>query len=222
MAYALPKLPFSFDALEPYIDARTMEIHYGKHHQAYCDNANKFLAGTSLEGRPIEEVLVKLDTLPSEKRMAVRNHGGGFANHNLFWAILGPKSAEPSGALAEALKRDFGSIDAFREKFEAAAMGQFGSGWAWLVAPLGKLEANGKLKIENGLPAETSAKEGTLEVLNLPNQDSPLSMGKTPLLCLDVWEHAYYLKYQNRRAEYVKVFWNIVNWEEVARRYAGA
>lgn len=195
MAYALPALPFSFDALEPHIDARTMEIHYGKHHQAYCDNANKFLAGTSLEGAPIEEVLKRLDEIPQEKRTAVRNHGGGYANHNLFWTMLGPKSSAPSGDLAHALQQSFGSVDAFRDKFEAAALGQFGSGWAWLV--------------RNG---------DKLEVMNLPNQDSPLSIGKTPLLCLDVWEHAYYLKYQNRRAEYVKVFWNVVNWEEVARR----
>jgi len=199
MAYALPALPYSFDALEPHIDARTMEIHYGKHHQAYCDNANKFLAGTSLEGEPIEEVLKRLDEIPQEKRTAVRNHGGGYANHNLFWTVLGPTRSAPSGDLAHALQQSFGSVDAFREKFEAAALGQFGSGWAWLV--------------RNG---------DKLEVMNLPNQDSPLSIGKTPLLCLDVWEHAYYLKYQNRRAEYVKAFWNVVNWEEVARRFSEA
>lgn len=201
MAYALPALPYSFDALEPHIDARTMEIHYGKHHQAYCDNANKFLAGTSLEGEPIEEVLKRLEEIPQEKRTAVRNHGGGYANHNMFWTMLGPKSTAPSGDLENALKQSFGSVDAFREKFEAAALGQFGSGWAWLVT-------SGKRKEESG----------TLEVINLPNQDSPLSIGKTPLLCLDVWEHAYYLKYQNRRAEYVKAFWQVVQWEEAARR----
>jgi len=199
MPYTLPALSFSFDALEPHIDAKTMEIHYGKHHQTYCDNANKFLSGTPLEGKPIEEVLTQLESLPAEKRTAVRNHGGGFANHNMFWTILGPKSAGPSGSFAEALKKTFGNVDAFREKFEAAALGQFGSGWAWLV--------------RNG---------DKLEVMNLPNQDSPLSMGKTPLLCLDVWEHAYYLKYQNRRAEYVKAFWQVVNWEEVERRFSEA
>ncbi|MFH0851364.1 MAG: superoxide dismutase [Candidatus Peregrinibacteria bacterium] len=195
MPYVLPKLNFPFDALEPHIDAKTMEIHYGKHHQAYCDNANKFLAGTSWAEKPIEEVLRNLEKIPDDQRTAVRNHGGGFANHTMFWTVLGPKSAEPSGDLAAALQKDFGSTDAFREKFEAAAMGQFGSGWAWLVAS-----------------------DGALEVLNLPNQDSPLSIGKTPLLCIDVWEHAYYLKYQNRRAEYVKAFWNVVNWPEVERR----
>ncbi|MDD5041997.1 MAG: superoxide dismutase [Candidatus Peribacteraceae bacterium] len=198
MPYTLPKLPFSFDALEPHIDARTMEIHYGKHHQAYCDNTNKALAGTPLAEKPIEEVLRNLEAVPDDKQMAVRNHGGGFANHNMFWSVMGPKSAGPAGALADALKKSFGSIDTFREKFEAAALGQFGSGWAWLV--------------RNG---------DKLEVMNLPNQDSPLSIGTVPLLCLDVWEHAYYLKYQNRRAEYVKAFWNMVNWEEVARRFEG-
>lgn len=198
MAYILPKLPYSFDALEPHIDAKTMEIHYGKHHQAYCDNTNKALAGSPLAEKPIEDILQDLSQIPEDKRTAVRNHGGGYANHNMFWAVMGPKSAGPAGALADTFKKSFGSVDTFREKFEAAALGQFGSGWAWLVAS-----------------------NGALEVLNLPNQDSPLSMGKTPILCLDVWEHAYYLKYQNRRAEYVKAFWNIVNWEEVARRFSG-
>ncbi len=197
MAYTLPKLPYAFDALEPYIDAKTMEIHYGKHHQAYCDNANKALAGTPFAEKPIEEALKNLEAIPADKRTAVRNHGGGFANHNFFWTCLSPKSAEPSEKLAEALKASFGSLDAFRSTFETSALGQFGSGWAWLVA---------------------SGEQ--LEVMNLPNQDSPLSIGKTPLLCLDVWEHAYYLKYQNRRAEYVKAFWHIVNWDEVTRRYA--
>lgn len=201
MPYVLPKLNFSFDALEPHIDAKTMEIHYGKHHQTYCDNANKALAGTPFEGKSIEEVLKNLDQIPAEKRTAVRNHGGGFANHNMFWTVLGPKGAKPSGGLSGALKDSFGSEDAFREQFEAAALGQFGSGWAWLTT-------SGKMK-------EESEK---LEVINLPNQDSPLSLGKIPLLCLDVWEHAYYLKYQNRRAEYVKAFWQIINWAEVERR----
>ena len=203
MPYTLPPLPYSFDALEPHIDARTMEIHYGKHHQAYCDNANKFLAGTPLDGKPMEEVLQNLENIPEDKRTAVRNHGGGFANHNMFWTVMGPQGSHPAGALTEALKTAFGSVDAFREKFESAALGQFGSGWAWLV------------KSE-----ELKVKSEKLEVLNLPNQDSPLSIGKTPLLCLDVWEHAYYLKYQNRRAEYVKAFWNMVNWQEVERRYS--
>ncbi|MFH1443784.1 MAG: superoxide dismutase [Candidatus Peregrinibacteria bacterium] len=197
MAYTLPKLPYAFDALEPHIDAKTMEIHYGKHHQAYCDNANKALAGTPFAENPIEEALKNLEAIPADKRTAVRNHGGGFANHNFFWTCLSPKSAEPSENLAEELKASFGSLDAFRSTFEASALGQFGSGWAWLI---------------------TSG--GQLEVINLPNQDSPLSIGKTPLLCLDVWEHAYYLKYQNRRAEYVKAFWSVVNWTEVDRRFS--
>lgn len=199
MAYSLPPLPFAFDALEPHIDAKTMEVHYTKHHQAYLDNTNKALVGTVFAERPIEDVLRNLNKVPEDKRTAVRNHGGGFANHNLFWTILGPKSAGPSGALAEAVKDAFGSDAAFRETFEAAALGQFGSGWAWLVVNKGKLE-----------------------VQNLPNQDSPLTLGKSPILCVDVWEHAYYLKYQNRRAEYVKAFWNVVNWEEVGRRFSEA
>jgi len=203
MPYILPKLNFAFDALEPHIDARTMEVHYGKHHQTYCDNINKALAGTPLAEQPIEEVLKNLDAVPADKRTAVRNHGGGFANHNFFWTCLTPKSAGPSGSLVEALQKSFGSIEAFKEKFGAAALSQFGSGWAWLVFPS---------------PINKS-QMGSLKILNLPNQDSPLSIGKIPLLCLDVWEHAYYLKYQNRRAEYVKAFWNIVNWEEVGRRF---
>ncbi|OIO54562.1 superoxide dismutase [Candidatus Peregrinibacteria bacterium CG1_02_54_53] len=197
MPYALPKLGFTFDALEPYIDAKTMEIHYGKHHQAYCDNANKALAGTPFAEQPIEDVLKDLEAIPVEKRTAVRNHGGGFANHNMFWTVLGPKSDAPSGSFAESLKKSFGSVDAFRETFETAALGQFGSGWAWLVK-----------------------QDDALEVMHLPNQDSPLSVGKTPLLCLDVWEHAYYLKYQNRRGEYVKAFWQVVNWKEVEKRFS--
>ena len=204
MPYTLPTLPFSYDALEPHIDARTMEVHYSKHHQTYCDNANKAVAGTPFADTPIEEVLKNLNAVPEDKRTAVRNHGGGFANHSLFWTVLGQKAKEPTGDLAEALKKSFGSLDAFREKFEAAALGQFGSGWAWLVV---------KSPLANQEIANSS-----LEVINLPNQDSPLTLGKTPILALDVWEHAYYLKYQNRRAEYVKAFWQVVNWEEVARR----
>ncbi|MEI8230342.1 MAG: superoxide dismutase [Candidatus Peregrinibacteria bacterium] len=212
MSYALSALPFSYDALEPHIDARTMEVHYSKHHQTYCDNANKAVAGTLFADMPMEEVLKKLNEVPEDKRTAVRNHGGGFANHSLFWTVLGQKVKEPTGDLAEALKKSFGSLDSFREKFEAAALGQFGSGWAWLVV---KSQTRGE-------PGRTIANQeianSSLEVINLPNQDSPLSLGKTPILCLDVWEHAYYLKYQNRRAEYVKAFWQVVNWEEVARR----
>jgi len=201
MPYTLPALPYAYDALEPHIDAQTMQIHHDKHHQTYCDNINKALAGTTWAEKPIEEVITNLSQIPEDKRTAVRNHGGGYLNHNFFWTILGPKSKGPSGGLLIAINASFGSFDSFREKFEAAALSQFGSGWAWLVA---------------------SGKGGSLEVLNLPNQDSPLAMGKTPILCLDVWEHAYYLKYQNRRAEYAKAFWNVVNWEESARRFAEA
>ncbi|MDD4287416.1 MAG: superoxide dismutase [Candidatus Peribacteraceae bacterium] len=204
MPYVLPKLDFAFDALEPHIDARTMEVHYGKHHQTYCDNINKALVGSPWAEKPIEEVLKNLNKIPDDKRTAVRNHGGGFANHNFFWTCLSSKSAPPTGKFLEALQKSFGSLDAFKEKFEASALGQFGSGWAWLVFPS---------------PIDKSPM-GSLEILNLPNQDSPLSIGKIPLLCLDVWEHAYYLKYLNRRAEYVKAFWQVVNWAEVARRYS--
>ena len=209
MAYALPTLPYAYDALEPYIDVRTMEIHHSRHHQTYCDNINKALAGTPFASRSIDDVLRHLGEIPAAKRTAVRNHGGGYANHNFFWTILAPKSAGPSGAFVKTIEKSFGSLDAFKEKFSAAALGQFGSGWAWLAAPQG---ANGKLKMENE----------KLEIMTLPNQDSPISIGKTPLLTIDVWEHAYYLLYQNRRADYVKAYWNIVNWEEVERRWEEA
>lgn len=200
MPYTLPELPYAFDALEPHIDAKTMEVHYGKHHQAYCDNTNKALAGTAWAEKPIEEVLKNLEEIPQDKRAAVRNHGGGFYNHNLFWTFLAPKAGgEPAGDLKAALEQAFGSMQTFREKFEATALGQFGSGWAWLV-------------LADGKP----------EIMPTANQDSPVSAGKTPLLTIDVWEHAYYLKYQNRRPEYVKAFWNVVNWEEVARRFQEA
>ncbi|MDD5026582.1 MAG: superoxide dismutase [Candidatus Peribacteraceae bacterium] len=199
MAYALPSLPYSYDALEPHIDARTMEIHHGKHHQAYCDNINKALAGTPFASRSIEDVLRHLEEIPADKRTAVCNHGGGYANHNFFWTILAPKNAGPSGTFAKTIEKSFGSLDAFKEKFSAAALGQFGSGWAWLVS-----------------------NSGNLEILQTSNQDSPISAGKVPLLTIDVWEHAYYLLYQNRRADYVKAFWNIVNWEEVERRWEEA
>ncbi len=203
MPYALPALPYSYDALEPHIDAKTMEIHYSKHHQAYCDNANKALAGTEWAEKPIDDVLKNLDAIPQDKRTAVRNHGGGFYNHSLFWTFMGGKARQPSADVQKALDGTFGGFDAFREKFEAAAAGQFGSGWAWLV-----------------LSGQRSADSGQLEIVQTSNQDSPISAGKIPLLAIDVWEHAYYLKYQNRRAEYVKAFWNVVNWEEVARRLA--
>ncbi|MEK7218761.1 MAG: superoxide dismutase [Patescibacteria group bacterium] len=197
MPYTLPKLPYSYDALEPHIDAKTMEIHYSKHHQAYCDNLNKALAGTDWAEKPIEEVLKNVERIPQEKRTAVRNHGGGYENHNLFWTFMGGSAREPGGDLKAALEQSFGSVDSFRGKFEAAALGQFGSGWAWLV------HADGKL-----------------EILQTANQDSPVTAGKIPLLAIDVWEHAYYLTYQNRRLDYIKAWWNVVNWEEVARRFS--
>lgn len=197
MPYSLPKLPYGFDALEPYIDAKTMEVHYTKHHQTYCDNINKALAGTSFAEKPIEEVLRNLDQIPQEKRTAVRNHGGGFFNHSLFWTFLVSKEGgEPTGDLKAAIEKTFGGFPSFQEKFTAAALGQFGSGWAWLVMS-----------------------DGALEIVQTANQDSPVAVGKTPLLTVDVWEHAYYLKYQNRRADYVKAFWNVIKWEEVGRRF---
>jgi Fe-Mn family superoxide dismutase len=199
MPFELPPLPYAHDALEPHIDARTMEIHHGKHHQAYVDNANKALAGSDLESTSVEEVVRNLDRVPEDKRTAVRNNAGGHANHSLFWTIMGPgKGGAPSGDLAAAIDSAFGSFDAFKEQFAAAAMGRFGSGWAWLV------------------------KDGSgLAITSTPNQDSPLTDGKTPVLGLDVWEHAYYLNYQNRRADYVAAFWNVVDWDAVAARYAG-
>lgn len=200
MPYTLPKLPYSFDALEPHIDAKTMEVHYSKHHQTYCDNINKALVGTGLEDAPIEVVLRDIARIPEDKRTPVRNHGGGYLNHTLFWTFMGPQGGgKPSGDLGEAIEGTFGSFENFQEKFTAAAVGQFGSGWAWLVSDSGKLA-----------------------ILQTANQDSPVSSGKVPLLAVDVWEHAYYLNYQNRRADYVKAFWNVLNWEEVARRFTEA
>ena len=194
-------LPYAFDALEPHIDARTMEIHWGKHHQAYVTNLNKALEGhEDLAAKSVEDLLRGIDSVPADIRGAVRNHGGGHANHSLFWSTMSPNGGgDPAGDLAAALGRDFGSVGDFRERFSAAAGGQFGSGWGWLVVA-----------------------DGKLEVLARPNQDSPLMEGKTPILGLDVWEHAYYLNYQNRRPDYIKAFWNVVNWAEVARRFRDA
>jgi len=199
MAFTLPALPYAFDALEPNIDARTMEIHHGKHHQGYVNNLNKAVEGTPLEGKTIEEILTGLDMNNS----AVRNNGGGHYNHSLFWTVMGPKgSGKPSGDLATAIDKDFGSFDAFKEKFAAAGATRFGSGWAWLCVQKG----------------------GKLEVCSTPNQDNPLmpnvGCGGTPVLGMDVWEHAYYLHYQNRRPDYITAFWNVVNWDEVSRRFA--
>jgi Fe-Mn family superoxide dismutase len=207
MAYELPPLPYPKDALEPHIDAQTMEIHHGKHHAAYVTNVNKAIAGKAdLESKTIEALIGNLDAVPADIRGAVRNNGGGHANHSMFWKLLGPKAGgAPSGKLGDAIKATFGSFDAFKEKFEAGGVGRFGSGWVWLVANQGKLE-----------------------IVSTANQDNPL-MGKavsgvegTPVLGCDVWEHAYYLKYQNRRADYLKAFWNVVNWNEAAKHYEGA
>ncbi|GHF99988.1 superoxide dismutase [Mn] [Deinococcus piscis] len=208
MAFELPQLPYAHDALEPHIDAQTMQIHHGKHHQAYVDNANKALEGTEWADKDVLDVIQNLDRLPEDKKGAVRNNAGGHANHSLFWTVLGGGQGEgnqPGGELMEAITSAFGSFDAFKEKFEDAAKTRFGSGWAWLVV-----------------------KDGKLAVVSTANQDNPL-MGEavsgtsgTPILGVDVWEHAYYLNYQNRRPDYLKAFWNVVNWDEVARRYAEA
>ncbi|WP_054685914.1 superoxide dismutase [Rhodothermus marinus] len=202
MAFTLPPLPYPYDALEPYIDAQTMEIHYTKHHQGYVNNLNKALEGyPELQNKSIEELLRGINEIPEAIRTAVRNNGGGHANHSLFWTIMKPNGGgEPTGELAEAIKATFGSFEAFKEKFSAEAAGRFGSGWAWLV-----VDENGKL-----------------QVYSTPNQDSPYMQGHTPILGLDVWEHAYYLKYQNRRAEYIQNWWNVVNWDQVAQYYKEA
>jgi superoxide dismutase, Fe-Mn family len=201
MAFELAPLPYAHNALEPHIDAQTMELHHGKHHATYTNNLNNALEGHSdLQGKSIEELLAMLDKIPESIRTVVRNNGGGYANHNLFWQVMSPNGGgQPGGELASAIDSAFGSFDSFKEKFAAAGAGQFGSGWAWLI-------------VENGGVAITST----------PNQDTPLMQGKTPILGLDVWEHAYYLKYQNRRPEYIQAFWNVVNWDEVAKRFAAA
>ena len=200
MAYTLPALPYAYDALTPHIDAKTMEIHHTKHHQTYIDTLNKAVAGTEWENIPVEDLLRNLKTLPAEKHAVVRNHGGGHYNHSLFWTVMSPNGGgKPSGKLLDAVTAVFGTFEAFQEKFEEAAKGQFGSGWAWLVVD-----------------------HGALAVVATANQDSTLSDGKTPVLGLDVWEHAYYLTYQNKRPDYVKAFWNVVHWKEVERRYADA
>ena len=199
--YELPKLPYAYDALEPHIDARTMEIHHTKHHQAYVTNLNGAIdKHPELGSKSVEELLRGLDSVPEDVRTVVRNHGGGHANHSLFWEVMGPQGGgEPSGELAEAIQRDLGSFEAFKEKLTTAATNQFGSGWGWLVAS-----------------------DGKLDVISRPNQDSPLMEGKTPLLGVDVWEHAYYLKYQNRRPDYLSAWWNTINWAAVAKRFAAA
>ena len=200
MPYEVPPLPYAYDALEPHIDEQTMRLHHDKHHQAYVDKANDALAGTDLDGKSVEEALQNLSSLPQDKQTPFRNNGGGHANHTLFWESMSPDGGgEPGGELADAIGAKFGSFDAFKEQFEANGVGQFGSGWTWLVA-----------------------RGGELELMKTPNQDSPLLDGATPLLGNDVWEHAYYLKYQNRRPDYLKAWWNVVNWDKVAERYAAA
>ena len=199
MAFELPKLPYAFNALEPHIDARTMEIHHGKHHQAYDTNLNNAIAGTEAEKMSIEEICANISKFP----MAVRNNGGGHYNHSLFWNILTPNASQaPSGALAEAINAAFGNFEDFKTKFAAAGATRFGSGWAWL----------------------TKNSAGKLEISSTPNQDNPLmdlaEVKGTPILGLDVWEHAYYLNYQNRRPDYISAFWNVINWDEVAKRFA--
>jgi Fe-Mn family superoxide dismutase len=201
MPYTLPALPYPTNALEPHIDARTMEIHHTKHHQAYINNANTALQGSPLADKPVEELLKDLNAVPENIRMAVRNNAGGHANHSLFWTVIGPNAGgAPTGDLAAAINAACGSFEAFKEQFAKAATTRFGSGWAWLSVKA----------------------DGTLVVESTPNQDTPISEGRTPILGLDVWEHAYYLNYQNRRPDYIAAFWNIVNWTEVARRFAAA
>lgn len=200
MAFELPQLPYAYDALEPHIDKETMNIHHTKHHNTYVTNLNNAVAGTEFENKTVEELVSNLDAVPENIRTAVRNNGGGHYNHSLFWQLLSPNGGgEPSGALLDAINAKFGSFSAFKDEFAKAAAGRFGSGWAWLVV-----------------------NNGELEITSTPNQDTPLSEGKTPILGLDVWEHAYYLKYQNRRPDYIAAFWNVVNWDEVAKRYQAA
>jgi len=200
VAYTLPELPYAYDALEPHVDARTMEIHHSKHHQTYINNVNAALEGTPYADKCIHELLRGLDGLPAELQDPVRNNGGGHANHSLFWTVMSASGGAPTGELAAAIDAACGSFDTFKEQFAKAAATRFGSGWAWLsVKP-----------------------DGTVVVESTANQDSPLSAGHTPILGLDVWEHAYYLNYQNRRPDYVAAFWNVVNWDEVARRFAEA
>ena len=206
MTYTLPALPYAYDALEPHFDAQTMEIHHARHHQTYVNNLNAALADAGVEAMPVEQLIADIDALPESVRTAVRNNGGGHANHSLFWTVLSADGGTPSGALAAAIERDLGGYDAFKDAFTKAAQTRFGSGWAWL----------------------TSDRAGRLQVESSANQDSPLMgagvglSGNTPILALDVWEHAYYLHYQNRRPDYIGAFFNIINWAEVGRRYRQA
>lgn len=197
MAFTLPPLEYGFDALEPHIDAKTMEIHHGKHHNTYVTKLNDAVEGTEFADKDINDLIANLDSVPEAKRTAVRNNGGGHANHSFFWKLLTPGgSSEPSGALAEAINAKFGSFDKFKEEFEASGAARFGSGWAWLVT-----DGNG------------------VDIVSTPNQDSPVMEGKTPVVGVDVWEHAYYLNYQNRRPDYLKAFWNVVNWDVASQNF---
>jgi superoxide dismutase, Fe-Mn family len=198
MAYEVPPLPYAYDALEPHIDEATMRLHHDKHHQAYVDKVNAALDGTEWDGKPVEEVLQNLDALPADKQKAVRNNGGGHYNHSLFWTWMSPDGGgEPSGALADAINSAFGSFSDFQGKLKETGVNQFGSGWAWLV--------------HDG---------SALAVVGSANQDNPISSGQTALLGVDVWEHAYYLKYQNKRPDYIDAWWNVVNWDAVSERYS--
>lgn len=202
MAFELPQLPYPYDALEPHIDAKTMEIHHTKHHQTYVNKTNAALeAHPELKGKSIEEILSDLNAIPEDIRTAVRNNGGGHANHSLFWPVMSPEGGgEPKGELATAINSAFGGFAYLKEQFSNAAANRFGSGWAWLVVD----------------------KSGALQITSTPNQDTPISSGQKPILGLDVWEHAYYLKYQNRRPDYISAWWNVVNWEQVAKNFAAA
>lgn len=199
MAFELPKLPYAYDALEPHIDKETMEIHHTKHHNTYVTKLNDAVKGTDLESKSIEDIVKNLNSVPDDIRTAVQNNGGGHYNHSLFWELLTPNASEPSGEVVDAISSTFGSLDKFKEEFAAAAAGRFGSGWAWLV-------------VDNG----------QLAIVSTPNQDNPISEGKLPILGLDVWEHAYYLNYQNRRPDYINGFWNVVNWDKVNELYQAA
>ncbi|MEJ7839162.1 MAG: superoxide dismutase [Thermomicrobiales bacterium] len=200
MAFELPALPYDFGALEPHIDAKTMEIHHDKHHQTYVTNLNNAIAGTDLESKSIEDLITNLNSVPADKQTAVRNNGGGHINHTFFWDLLTPGGATaPSGALAAAITAEFGKVEALQEKVNAAGAARFGSGWAWLVVSGGKLS-----------------------VVSTANQDSPLTDGATPVVGVDVWEHAYYLNYQNRRPDYLKAFWNVVNWDVAGKNFDSA
>ena len=200
MPFTLPDLPYAKDALEPHIDARTMEIHHDKHHQAYVTNLNNAVAGTDLDGKDIVDILKNIDSVPANIKGAVTNNGGGHANHTLFWEVLGAGGSAPSGDLAAAINSTFGGLDALKEKMSAAGATRFGSGWSWLVVK----------------------PNGSLEVYSTLNQDSPYMQGDTPIFGIDVWEHAYYLNYQNRRPDYLKAIWNVVNWDKVGKNYAAA